>query len=347
MLAKDLAQWALPQFDGARCVHAAIEQASCQACVDVCPKMAWHLDDTALELDEALCDGCGLCVPACPRQAITLPLSFVRHSVAGNDALFSACRKVGMSQAHAMGKGHIACLHAISLPDLLRAYQSGERVWLLAHGDCTECLDGQGESLFSRAEQLNIALRQRGRPPILLRKISMQAWSTLVDEHEPQEGQARRGFFKALSLRPMGALLGNTSPTNPSETRPPGEYMPEGDDAMLPWVVNIAATQCVGCHACARVCPEDAIHFEDETPAYRLRHRACTGCGLCIDICEVRAIEIRPWDEPAQTTLPLVEKRCERCGVSFHTPIERDDSTVRCWVCARTKPAQRLFQVMN
>jgi len=347
----------LPELDGARCVHAAIETASCRACVEVCPTKAWRLDDAALEFDSSLCDGCGLCVPACPRQAIVLPLALASRPVAGTNAILAACDRAGgngvvrevvsagaKQAAHQDDPGHIGCLHAIGLGELLRAYRAGQHIWLLAHADCTHCPRGQVEKLATRLAHLNAALRQRGQPVIVLREVSLAAWTTLIKGAGAAQGQARRGFFVTLSRRPLAALLGETPETEQAQ-KPSGEYLPDGDDALMPWVIRLHGSRCVGCHACSRVCPEAAIQFDAETPAYRLRHRACTGCGLCQDVCQHHAVTLHPWTEPTQWTLPLVEQRCPCCGVAFHSAAEISSHHRTCWVCASAK-LKRLFQVM-
>jgi ferredoxin len=343
----------LPELDGARCVHVAIETASCRACVEVCPRGAWHLDDTALEFDSRLCDGCGLCVPACPRQAIVLPLALASRPVAGANAMLAACDRaggdtvagdIGSVAAQHDQPGRIACLHAIGLGELLRAYHAGQRIWLLAHADCTHCPRGRVERLPTRLAHLNTALRQRGQPVIVLREVSLAAWTTLIKGAGAAQGQSRRGFFVTLSRRPLAAFLGE-NPEKDQAQKPPGEYLPDGDDAMMPWVIRLNASRCVGCHACSRVCPEAAIQFDAEIPAYRLRHRACTGCGLCQDVCHHHAVILQSWAEPMQWTLPLVEQHCPHCGVAFHTPAEIASPGRTCWVCASDK-RKRLFQVM-
>lgn len=335
----------LPKLDGARCVHAAIETATCRACVEVCPRQAWRLDDAALEFDSGLCDGCGLCVPACPRQAIVLPLVFAHRPVAGTNAVLAACDRANIDAVSDSESGYIPCIHVIGLVDLLRAYRVGQLVWLLAHGDCARCPRGQGEKLSTRLAHLNAALRQRGRRPILIREVTQAAWSALINAAGAAEAHARRGFFRALTQQPAAVLIGAAGVPEKEQAKPAGEYLPDGDDALMPWVIHLNASRCAGCHACVRVCPETAIQFDAAAPAYRLRHRACTGCGLCRDVCEHLAVTLQPWTEPTKGTLPLVEKHCPCCGIAFHTPAEVSVDTRLCWICANTKQ-KRLYQVM-
>ena len=338
-----------PELDGAGCVHAAIETASCRACVESCPMNAWRLDDAALEFDAGACDGCGLCVPACPRRAIRLPLAIARRQVAGTSANLAACDRI-TAASHAE-PGSVPCLHAIGLADLLLAYRAGRPLWLLAQGNCADCPRGGGESLSARVARLNTALRQRGRPAILLREMSISTWKRLLESSEAPLDQARRGFFRALSRQPAAALLGEDLSPEPQEREPPGQYLPGGEDALLPWVVRLDLSRCTGCHACARVCPEGAIRFietaPDGTAAYRISSRACSGCGLCRDVCDSKAVGLQPWAEPKQTEIALKKRRCRGCGVAFHQPDEAAGETRDCWICARTRPPRRLYQVMS
>ncbi len=350
----------LPVLDATRCVHASIETASCRACVDVCPRGAWHLDDAALEFDSTLCDGCGLCQPACPRQAVAMPLvegfslgyalglSVARRPLAGANALLAACEQATGNKAETSELGYVPCLHAIGLVDLLRAYRAGERVWLLSRGDCAACPRGRGESLFTRVASVNVALRQRGRQVVVLREVSLPSWHALMNSEvvaESAASRARRGFFRALSQRPAAAILAD-NPLFEPEKKSPGEYLPDGDDALMPWVVCLDASRCVGCHACVRVCPQAAIQFDAAAPAYHLHHRACSGCGLCGDVCQQHAVSLQAWGEPTQRVFPLVEQRCPCCGVVFYTPSALANPPQHCWVCANAKQKRRLYQVM-
>jgi ferredoxin len=63
-------EWVIPEIIPERCVHSLCEVAACTRCVDACPRHAWILDDASLRIDTKLCDGCGLCISACPEAAL-------------------------------------------------------------------------------------------------------------------------------------------------------------------------------------------------------------------------------------------------------------------------------------
>lgn len=55
---------------------------------------------------------------------------------------------------------------------------------------------------------------------------------------------------------------------------------------------------CVGCEACADICPVDAVSMEDGVAT--VDKDWCIGCGVCVQTCEVDAIHIR-YREGAKT----------------------------------------------
>jgi NAD-dependent dihydropyrimidine dehydrogenase PreA subunit len=52
-------------------------------------------------------------------------------------------------------------------------------------------------------------------------------------------------------------------------------------------MVTVKADDCVGCGACADVCPENAIKVDDVAI---INQDVCISCGLCIDECPAGAI---------------------------------------------------------
>ncbi len=57
--------------------------------------------------------------------------------------------------------------------------------------------------------------------------------------------------------------------------------------AFISYLIN--AEKCVGCTACARVCPTDAIHGEVRK-VHEIDQEACVKCGSCIEVCRFGAI---------------------------------------------------------
>lgn len=300
------------------------------------------LDEAALHFDSQSCDGCGLCVPACPQQAIRLPLRIEQRTLSDAPVLLARCEfSAGEGEA-----GRLPCLHSIGLMDLLRNRRHGSLSWLVMRGDCDQCERGKGERLAARIASLNAALAERNQPVILLREISGVVWTHLI---VPQADSvaARRGFFGALAKRPVSALMKDSISVQDDKPQAPGEWMPMQREGVLPWSIDLDAERCIGCHACARLCPQGAIEQDDsEAAAYRLQHARCTGCGLCSDVCQSNAVSPQAWCKAEIDEVTLKTHRCVACGLSFEMPAVRGSVSL-CWVCSRALPVRRLRQVMT
>lgn len=297
----------------------------------------------ALRFNEYACDGCGLCAPACPQQAIRLPMVFEQREVAGETAMLAHCHFSGMED----GAGRVPCLHAVGLTDVLRAWKHGQRVWIVRRGDCGNCNRAKGVWLDARVEALNSVLSARGLRQVILRDVSAAAWGRLLDRPQARTNESRRGFFSVLGKRPVKALATNGFGIAEEKPRAPGEYIPVQPDAILPWHARLDPSRCTACHACARVCPQNAIEqVEGDMPVYQLHHRRCTGCGLCRDVCEHDAVSLHAWEKPRIDRLALRNHRCNSCGANFQAPVERGDIAA-CWICASASPKRKLRQVVR
>ena len=73
------------------------------------------------------------------------------------------------------------------------------------------------------------------------------------------------------------------------------------------YLADGVAETCVGCGACAKVCPMDAIEMKDGRAG--VRSRDCIGCGLCVSRCPAGALRLGK--RPGAADKPERE-RCER-----------------------------------
>lgn len=332
------------EIDGARCVHALIEVASCHACQDACPRGALILTDDALALDTRRCDGCGLCQPACPEAAIRVgdkpPL---QRLLQGELAILAACEKTGL-----VGAGVVPCLHALGLGDLLAAAHAGALVWKLAHADCPACERGQYAGLPVALARANALLMDRAHPALQATRLPPDAWDNLrASTQDPKTSAlvSRRAFFRTLVSEVAHTLTEAGSGIDQTQGFvPPGALLPEGN-GRLPWSIALSAGACIGCDACVRSCPHAAIVLDCEAEYYRLDARQCTGCGLCVDVCEADAVRLTVFACPEQERMALGFGRCRACGSPFHVPLEKAGEL--CPVCSRVNHRRHLFQVID
>lgn len=335
----------IPEVHGERCVHAYIEQASCQACVDACPKQAWHLTDESLGIDVESCDGCGLCVPVCSEGAILhhhglLPRQFKQHIFA-----LGACNKTQLT-----GAGVIPCIHALSLRDLLQLYRQNIRGLIVSTGHCDECVRAPKHRLQMTIESLNIALQQREKAPLLLRELSPELWQQQYDRTVDvftQGAMDRRNFLRRGLQTTVEQGLKIIAP-EAERFVPVASLLPKtSTPANLPYVPQIDPTRCDGCDACLNICPHQALLFARETQYYVIEAEQCTGCRICVDICVKQAINITQWIIPEIIHIPLHESRCRRCGAPFHRPSVYQADKSLCHICTQVNHHRNLFQVLD
>ena len=55
----------------------------------------------------------------------------------------------------------------------------------------------------------------------------------------------------------------------------------------------VVTSECRGCGACLRTCPEHAIRTVIPGPLLVIGS-LCTGCGECVEVCPADAIEVIP-----------------------------------------------------
>jgi len=331
----------LPTADPERCVHAHAEVASCQRCVEACPRDAWVLDEEELGLDTDRCDGCGLCVAHCPEGALSLSGAAPPVNT-GKASIVIACERT-------LGDGadwRLPCVHAVSLEQLTLLHRAGLRRISLQTADCPSCPRNDAAGMAHRVALVNRVLSQRRLPVIDLidqraDHPSGRAGSVRGDVTEAQV--SRRGFFR----RVMGAAAELQSDDGDQGWRPPGEFLPpvgRGDLALA--VPTIDPAHCNGCDACVRICPHDALTLAPGRDAYLISAESCTGCRLCIDVCDQDAVDVTECAVLERLQVPLQERACRSCGAHFHRPGSEAGNQPLCHVCSRANHQRNLFQVL-
>ncbi len=361
-------EFRLPVVDADACVHALCNNTDCHACVDACPTHSWVLDDETLGLNIEACDGCGLCVPACPCGALQIHFPWVTRQIGARMVALFACDKSGINES----SGMLPCIHALGLRQLLQLYNSGINHLLLATSECKECSRYQSENIYQRLEQLNQLLFDHNKSPIIILQRSNEAWIKIfrTDETVSSGTQvSRRDFLRGGGQQLRKQLL-IIDPLNHSEfqTIPPGQLLPDSKIKKVhwPWVPVLDEKQCNGCDACIRLCPTGALNLyhSDENSSemyelnpvqlrYEINPQNCTGCGICSTVCESEAISIHSWLLSSSSQIDLSENTCTACGNTFHIPQQHIhhhnvlSGKVHCRICQLHNHNTNLYQVLE
>ncbi len=89
--------------------------------------------------------------------------------------------------------------------------------------------------------------------------------------------------------------------------------------------------KCIGCAACAHVCPAQAVAVEDGEQERQIRftHQDCIFCATCKDVCPTQAVSldtsVAPWfgaKDASQSISRVPLARCAVCG-SAYAPAEQ------------------------
>lgn len=344
----------LPEINADACVHAFSDQSDCQACVDTCPTQAWILGDESLGLDTESCDGCGLCVPACPSGALHVHFPWIIRSFGGQMIALFACDKSAVAEKDSL----IPCIHSLGLRQLLLLYNTGIKYLLVSTAECADCTRNPEHGIHQRLEKLNSLLRECKSAQMKILPRSVQVWNKIfrTDELISRGTHLPRRDFLRGGGRMVRSQLLVMDPLNLSESRtiPPGQLVPAKINSEVHWpsAPQLDVNRCNGCDACIKLCPTDALQLmeggADSSPGYILNPASCTGCGICSNVCDSRAISVNSYILSKAHKIDLVEKKCAACGNAFHYPQQKSLSERKlCRICQEHNHSNNLFQVLS
>jgi len=271
-----------PRYTEARCLLYKNSVGGCDRCYQACPRGAVRLEGWRVELDEALCTGCGLCTGVCPGVALEYPLGGIQ------EALIRGKGQLRCSKAEGKGE-EVLCLGRLT-PGLLAEAGSRFGKVVLARGACVSCRIG-GPSVPEHLERM--AEEARRYHPLEVE---------VVEGPLPGEPVGRRELFQAL----LGSAKRTAADLVPELPLP----APEEEKGLPPelrlrrlaaerafevrWPRIRVEEGCTLCPVCTNVCPTGAVRRVREGEEYvlYLQVETCTGCGACVESCPPQVIRL-------------------------------------------------------
>ncbi len=317
------------RVDRQLCLNANYKKMACRRCVEVCPTGCLGAD---LTVDAARCNECGLCLAACPAEALAgenFPAAPLESLLAdAGEPAFLSCRRRREDSPW-------PCLGFIDGRMLLTLVTSGKgpgRRVSLDTAACAACRPTVAARLEADVAEANRLLLLAGKGLISQSDDAGQ---------RPAKPISRRAFFAAM----LGATIDTvrevvTAGAGGWERLPRkawftrhvacGQFAGETPSSFFPGL-NIGEA-CQACGLCIRICPYGALTAEDHGMALDFYHHPgrCTGCGLCAAHCPQAAVAVVAAGRPdtylvARRELP----RCRDCGQVFQ-PVGNNPVCIEC-----------------
>ena len=293
-----------------RCLRAS--GSDCRACVAICPAAALRLGPAgsteAPQSELTRCTDCGLCAATCPSGAIAgvgvppgaLTSEAERQSSSLNVVCGPALRERPRNEgSRDFSVSCLAELHPETVVATALALRPGSTLTLV-QGQCSQCPIAQQARVHVVVQESPDLLQRldNGGRRVLLARAPAHA----PDNQPPgaaQPGTAVRRGWSRRELITAGRSGARLAPA-PAVTSPRAEllrYSAEPSSAALQLTHPLDAEGCTFCHACAAVCPTQALAIgripadgtEPDGGVIQLKLALdpgrCVGCGQCAHVC--------------------------------------------------------------
>lgn len=318
--------------DRTLCLNENYKRAACRRCAEACPAGCF---DAGLAVDAARCTDCGLCLAACPADAVTgegfprAPLDSAFADPAAPLAL--ACRRRRDDSPWPC----LGFLDGRLLLALVLSGEAGARRVAVDDSACAACRPEVAACLAATLAEADRLLLSAGKPPLAR------------GEGAREKPISRRAFFAAL----MGAAVDTVrevaaAGTAGAERLPRQEWFVRyagpadfAGETPSPFFTALAiGDACLACGLCIKLCPHGALTAQDYGIALDFYHHPgrCTGCGLCAVHCPQQALTVTAPGRPgtyhvARRELP----RCRDCG-QLYQPVGRQPICIECLLKSKT-----------
>ena len=264
----------------------------CGLCIEACPAEAISADGSLPAVDVGACTACGACVVGCPDGALRLSGAAnaqleaqLETLVPGTDVLF-ACEKAHAEAPPGWAIVELPTLALVTPGWILQTRAAGARVRLApCDGPC--CAGAAAIEAFVERVPAGELPRSEGAP----------APSFVLDE-------PRATADAIVRLAPAACFDDPASPLG---------------------VLACDAKRCTLCGACAAACPPRALRLDEDPETTVLRHdpARCVACARCVRACPEDALVVsRGIDASRLAAGPLAlasagRETCARCGAEL------------------------------
>lgn len=291
-----------PKYTPEHCLVVKHAMGGCEECQKICPHEAITIK-RQVEIAELDCSGCGLCVHACPSQALEPSISYQ------TGAPLKCSQVKGNAQS-------IHCLGRLQASDILRLAGKNKKVTLVRN-NCADCPIGNQdilrvlEVILAEAKILMGFIGHSLTTEVLeLEKFSA---TDLADKISRRE--FLRGGFRNLQastadlLAPLENLANEEDNFLPTEHNKKLKFLKLADlapETEVPWSLPRVEEGCILCPVCTNVCPTNAFSREflnndgNQQTILKLVPERCNGCDACTTSCPIKVItlaEKATWQE--------------------------------------------------
>ncbi len=315
-----------------RCVAVRNRNATCRACVHVCPNAVIDVAANDITFEFSSCTGCGACIAVCPTEAIIglsptdadLSARLEDSTKANDGACVIACARISSKrQADPARYAEVPCLSRLDEVTLLEAVAHGAASVELVDGVCSTCKYRDGiPHLDVTVAEANGLLEVQGSE-VRVERSSAFPDAVLVEDASGLFGSTRRGFFsdavgaaKETALVAAKATIEQELGLKQAEVAI-GERLRVGAGGSLPILAMKRHMRALDALDAINGEPDDREVTSRMFADVSLDLSRCNACGMCAVFCPSGAMKR---DEAKKASDPLkhiefLACECVNCGM--------------------------------